>query len=98
MKSAPTPCRLGYEEHDGDAYCHEHGGFAHYAAGSRRCDRASGPNGVRCSCIVGICSEGGECCESHDCPRATNECAHHWLDRPESDTRECLICGTEVFG
>lgn len=20
---------------------------------------------------------------------------HHWLDRPESDTRECLICGVE---
>lgn len=20
---------------------------------------------------------------------------HHWLDRPESDTRECLVCGTE---
>lgn len=26
------------------------------------------------------------------------ECAHEWLDRPESDTRECLICGTEVAG
>ncbi len=26
------------------------------------------------------------------------ECAHQWLDRPESDTRECLICGTEVAG
>lgn len=26
------------------------------------------------------------------------ECEHHWLDRPESDTRECLICGTEVAG
>lgn len=23
---------------------------------------------------------------------------HHWLDRPESDTRECLICGAEVAG
>ena len=22
-------------------------------------------------------------------------CDHQWLDRPESDTRECLICGTE---
>jgi hypothetical protein len=22
-------------------------------------------------------------------------CAHEWLDRPESDTRECLICGVE---
>lgn len=23
---------------------------------------------------------------------------HEWLERPESDTRECLICGTEVAG
>lgn len=25
-------------------------------------------------------------------------CGHEWLDRPESDSRECLICGEEVFG
>lgn len=25
-------------------------------------------------------------------------CEHQWLDRPESDTRECLICGEEVSG
>lgn len=25
-------------------------------------------------------------------------CSHDWLDRPESDTRECLLCGTEVAG
>ena len=25
-------------------------------------------------------------------------CDHQWLDRPESDSRECLICGDEVFG
>lgn len=30
--------------------------------------------------------------------RLRDECAHEWLDRPESDTRECLICGTEVSG
>lgn len=30
------------------------------------------------------------------CPGLCGE--HHWLDRPESDTRECLICGTEVAG
>lgn len=24
-----------------------------------------------------------------------DECDHEWLDRPESDTRECLVCGTE---
>lgn len=28
----------------------------------------------------------------------TGQCYHQWLDRPESDTRECLICGTEVAG
>ena len=27
-----------------------------------------------------------------------DECPHEWLDRPESDARECLICGTEVAG
>ena len=31
-------------------------------------------------------------------PGSEIECQHHWLDRPESDTRECLICGTEVAG
>ncbi len=25
-----------------------------------------------------------------------DDCYHEWLDRPESSTRECLICGTEV--
>lgn len=25
-------------------------------------------------------------------------CDHEWLDRPESDTRECLVCGLEVTG
>lgn len=24
-----------------------------------------------------------------------SECDHEWLDRPESDTRECLVCGRE---
>lgn len=27
-----------------------------------------------------------------------DDCDHQWIDRPESDTRECLICGTEVSG
>ena len=36
-------------------------------------------------------------------PGCDDECTglcgeHHWLDRPESDSRECLICGTEVAG
>lgn len=35
--------------------------------------------------------------EDRGCPGC--ECGEHqWLDRPESDTRECLICGTEVAG
>lgn len=32
----------------------------------------------------------------YDCPGSCGD--HQWLDRPESDTRECLICGTEVAG
>lgn len=27
---------------------------------------------------------------------AANPCPHDWLNRPESDTSECLICGLEV--
>lgn len=35
------PCRLGYEEHDGSRYCHEHGGFAHFLMfRTLICDRA----------------------------------------------------------
>jgi hypothetical protein len=30
-------CRLGYEEHDGSAYCFAHSRFVAYAAGERRC-------------------------------------------------------------
>lgn len=40
-------------------------------------------------------------CECMDDPfaRAPDEdCDHEWLDRPESDTRECLICGMKVAG
>lgn len=29
---------------------------------------------------------------------APHECAHLWLDRPKSDTHECLICGAEGSG
>ena len=32
----------------------------------------------------------------YDCPGLCGD--HHWLDRPESDTRECLICGVEEAG
>jgi hypothetical protein len=30
--------------------------------------------------------------------REVGDCRHEWLDRPESDTRECILCGTEVAG
>jgi hypothetical protein len=31
-----------------------------------------------------------------DAPECLGLCGeHHWLDRPESDTRECLICGVD---
>lgn len=29
------------------------------------------PPAAQCDCVVGICSEDGECCEAHDC-RAMN--------------------------
>lgn len=39
-------------------------------------------------------------CECMDDPFAAvpDECQHDWLDRPESDTHECLICGEERSG
>lgn len=46
----------------------------------------------RCECGV---DGDGQCPCGCDEP---NDCDHDWLDRPESDTRECLICGTEVAG
>lgn len=30
--------------------------------------------------------------------RSGAKCDHQWLDRPESDTHECLICGAEEAG
>lgn len=36
----------------------------------------------------------GHCAEKD----AGIECQHEWLDRPESDTHECLICGSEAAG
>lgn len=42
-------------------------------------------------------NKAGSAREYGGCPGC--ECGQHdWLDRPESDTRECLICGTEVAG
>ena len=34
-----TPCRFGYEEHDGARYCHEHAGFLEAGVDSIYCDR-----------------------------------------------------------
>ena len=36
-------CRLGYEEHDGARYCHEHGGFLEPGVRGQCCDRAPVP-------------------------------------------------------
>jgi hypothetical protein len=35
-----TPCRFGYEEHDGARYCHEHGDFLEAGLRSRMCTTA----------------------------------------------------------
>lgn len=40
----------------------------------------------------------GPGCEPESCDHEDCHHRHEWLDRPESDTRECLICGTEVGG
>ena len=41
------PCRLGYVEHDGFAYCHEHTGWRHYTDRSSHCDRHPYRKGTR---------------------------------------------------
>lgn len=60
---------------------------------------------VVCSRLAPL--HGGLCCfhkydEQPLCIHCASDedpaCEHEWLDRPESDTRECLICGTEVAG
>lgn len=52
----------------------------------------------RCASCAACAACDGSCgtCPYHSA--VAPECDHEWLDRPESDTRECLICGTEVFG
>lgn len=36
--------------------------------------------------------------EGRDQDASLGCCQHEWLDRPESDTHQCLICGTERNG
>lgn len=38
----------------------------------------------------------GGCETNYDQPPSA--CDHQWLDRPESDTQECLLCGHEANG
>ncbi len=63
----------------------------------------------RCEHVWDVVWDGGGIYSATDCCRRCGEyrtgwgCpavygAHVWIDRPESDTRECLICGTEVAG
>lgn len=65
------------------------------------------PRKVRADDIRAALADGARCpgcggnmrfCECMDDPFAPIPCEHEWLDRPESDTRECLVCGTEVAG
>lgn len=57
------------------------------------------------TCDACVADEPASCLTEHSPPQTEcdDECSglcgeHHWLDRPESDTRECLICGLEVAG
>jgi hypothetical protein len=57
------------------------------------------------TCDACAADEPASCLTEHSPPQTEcdDECSglcgeHHWLDRPESDTRECLICGAEVAG
>lgn len=37
-------------------------------------------------------------CSVHGYDADEPPCGHDWLDRPESDTSECLVCGLEISG
>jgi hypothetical protein len=43
-------------------------------------------------------SDDAAICDCGEPVGLSRSCDHEWLDRPESDTRECLTCGTEVAG
>lgn len=65
------------------------------------CRLGLGPDehGSECACVPPYANCSHPPCGCPDCVRGLRaDCDHHWLDRPESDTRECLICGTEETG
>lgn len=81
---------------------------AHPPCDCPRCLRLAVKEQV-CEHVWDVVWDGGGVYSATDCCRRCGEyrtgwgCpavygAHEWIDRPESDTRECLICGTEVAG
>lgn len=78
----------------GQAGGHENGcrlGLGPDERGAHRTDCNCAPPYADCRHPACDCTE----CV-YDCPGPCGD--HEWLNRPESDTRECLICGTEVAG
>lgn len=52
-----------------------------------------------CNCAPPYADCRHPACDCTECVYDPGPCGdHQWLDRPESDTRECLICGTEAAG
>lgn len=51
---------------------------------------------LKCSALIGE-SHADDCPYRHAVLKRRDEagCPHEWLDRPESDSAECLICGAE---
>jgi hypothetical protein len=68
-----------------------------------RLKAAANKVGHQAACMVDPCScwmaDLAPLLDDESEPECSGLCGeHHWLDRPESDTRECLICGVEVAG
>ena len=98
--AALCPCGepIGHAHHCGSccgcgaADQHEHMAMVEHLRRCPICDMRFDKECAACGC--GLDGYGNCPCGCYGWDR----CDHDWLDRPESDSRECLICGVEVFG
>ena len=97
--AALCPCGepIGHAHHCGSccgcgaADQHEHMAMVEHLRRCPICDMRFDKECAACGC--GLDGYGNCPCGCYGWDR----CDHDWLDRPESDSRECLICGVEVW-
>jgi hypothetical protein len=85
----------GYCEYCGNDLWQQHGPECAWPGGTACAATLTVGNRTR-SCVLGREHDGRHSGEGAYWWHGNGEaCEHEWLDRPESDTRECLICGRE---